>query len=128
MVIVIAGVRVAVRVPVPMTTTVGVSVSTVRVSMSAVIEGIDAHQVHQQSQHGDDKQTLVLDLRRFDKSLHALRQNEEGYEQQEQAIHEAGQHLGAHIAVGELVVGLPLGDNRRGQSRQEASAVEEHVE
>jgi len=130
LVIVVAGVVVAVGVSVTMASTVRVAVSTaaVRVSMSSMIEGIDAHQVDQQTEYGDNEQSLVLDLRRLNESLHALRQDEEGYEQQEQTVDKAGQHLGSHIAVGELVVGFPLGDNRGGQPRQESRAVEEHVE
>jgi len=130
LVIVVAGVVVAVGVSVTMASTVRVAVSTatVRVTMSSMIKGIDAHQVDQQTQDGDNEQSLVLDLRRLNESLHALRQDEEGYEQQEKAVDKACQHLSSHIAVRELVVGLPLGDNRGGQSRQEARAVEEHVE
>lgn len=57
-------------------------------------------------------------LWRFDESLDRLGEDEEGDEQEEEAIYKAGYHLGAHVAVGEALVGLPLGDDGRRQSSQ----------
>lgn len=46
-----------VRVPMPSTTAVAVSVR------STVLEGVDADQIDQESQHRDYKQPLMLDLK-----------------------------------------------------------------
>lgn len=67
-------------------------------------------------------------LWRFDEPFDGLGQDEEGDEQQEQTVDEAGQHFGADVAVGEALVRLPLGDDGGGQASQQTRAVEEHVE
>lgn len=75
-----------------------------------------------------DNLTTINYLWWFDGALNRLGHDEEADEQQEQAIDKAGQDLGPNVAVGEALVGLPFGDNGRGQTGQESRAVEEHVE
>ena len=57
-----------------------------------------------------------------------LRKYEEGYEEEEEPVNEASEGLGPDIAVAELVVGPPLGDDCCHQAGHQPGAVEEHVE
>ena len=120
-----AAVRVAVTVP-----AVGVTVATtsVAVAVAAVLEDEDTDQVDHQTEHGDDEQPLVLHLGRLDGALHRLGEDEEGDEEQEQAVDEATQHLRPHVSVRIALVGAPPGDHRCHQAGQQARAVKEHVE
>lgn len=68
---------------------------------SSVLEDEDPDQVDQEAQDGDDEQPLVLHFRRLHQPLHGLREDEEGDEEQEEAVDEAGQDLRTNIAGGE---------------------------
>ena len=81
------GVRVAVR----------VSVRTI--AASTVLKNEYADQIHDQTKHRNDEQSIVFHFGRLHHSLDGLGEDEEGNKQKKQSVHEAGQHLGPHIAV-----------------------------
>uniref|UniRef100_A0A8D8B4Y0 (northern house mosquito) hypothetical protein n=1 Tax=Culex pipiens TaxID=7175 RepID=A0A8D8B4Y0_CULPI len=125
----VTAVRMPMTTPSPMRMPMTPTAAAVTMPVGAtMLERVNANQVDQQPQHRHHKQPLVLHLRRFDRALHRLGHDEEGDKQQEQTVDEAGQHLGAHVPVRVLVGGLPLGDDGRGQAREQPGAVEEHVE
>ncbi len=99
---------VAVAVVVAVTVTVAVAVTA---AAAAVLEDEDAHQVDDEAQDGDDEEPLVLHLGRLHQSLHRLGEDEEGDEEKKQAVDEAGQDLGPHVAVTVLLVGRQFGDD-----------------
>lgn len=90
---------------------VSAATTSMRMTMTAMIEGIDANQVDQQPQHGDNKETLVLHLWWLYQAFNTLREYKEGNEEQKQTVHKARQDLSSHIAIRELIVGLPFRDN-----------------
>lgn len=90
---------------------VATATASMRMTMSAMIKGIDANQVDQQPQHGDHKETLVLYLWWLYQAFNALREYKEGNEEQKQTVYKARQDLSSHIAIRELIVGLPFRNN-----------------
>lgn len=97
-------------------TAVTVPVTTVTMSMT-VLEGVYSDQVHQESQHRHHKEPLVLDLGRLYRPFHGfLEHDEEGDEEQEQAVDETREDLDSDVAVGVALVGAPFRDDRGGQS------------
>lgn len=100
----------------------------VRVSMSSVLEHKDSDQVDEQTGDRDRKQPLVVNVWRLQSSLDSFREDEEGCEDEEESVDEAGQNLCSDITVGEAVVGSPPGDDGGCQTCQQSGAVKEHVE
>lgn len=64
-----------------------------------MLENEDAHQIHDQAEHGDDEQSIVLDFGRLHHTLNRLGEDEEGDKQKKQSVHEASQYLCPHVAV-----------------------------
>lgn len=74
-----------------------------------MLEGKDADQIDQKSQHADDKESLVLHLGRLENPLNSFGKDEESDEEEEEPVHEPSQHFGSDIAEAKLVIRSPLG-------------------
>lgn len=88
----------------------------------------DPNEVNEKSSHRDRKQTLVVNIRRLQSSLHSFREDEEGCEDEKEPVYEPCENFCTDIPVGEAVIGSPPGDDGGCESCQQGGAVKEHVE
>lgn len=86
---------------------VTMSASSMTVSMP-MLEAVDSHQIYKEPEHTDDEQSLMFDFRRFKEPFHCLREDEEGDEQQKQAIHETCQNFGTYVTIRIMRISSPL--------------------
>ena len=82
---------------VSMSSSMGVTMAStsvgVTVASPSMLKDENADQVDNESENGDHKEPLVLDLWRLNQPLHGLGEDEEGDEQQKEAVDEAGKYF-----------------------------------